>query len=165
MCRQEAERTGNKSLVSLADTSLDQMVAAESNRENAEAWLARHAYRNEFGLAGADDDLRRAMQLASSPELLASVGGAALARSIREQDATAAKLWLEQSIQALQKAADAKPPAPFSYLGLGEAYLRQGQSDRAIEVWEQGLSQGTCHVAPGDLGSAPATGRLAPRSR
>ncbi len=141
LSRRKAEQKDDPSLIALADLTMDRMVAAEANQENAEAWLARHRYRVTYDLADADDDLRKALQFADSPELLQATGDAALARSRQEEDPSQAAAWVEKSIEVLSKATAADAPAPGSFLGLGNAYESQDKIDQAIETWEQGLRE------------------------
>ncbi len=139
--RQNAERTKDNSLLRKADDSMDQMVAAAPNAENAEAWLARHGYRVQHQLPGADDDLRQALRLAKDPKTMVSAGAAAVAQAGRAQDPETSRVWLEQSVQVLQKASEAEPPAAGAFLMLGEAFARQTNVDQAIQTWEQGLKK------------------------
>ncbi len=125
--RQQSPELTSEERADSADEVLDGLV--EADRDNSRVWLARCQYRKQFNLAGADDDLEQARQLAADdPEVLLAVGEAAIQR--RE--------WGEAE-PVLRRAIELAPRDRRTYLLCGEAIWGAGQTDSAIAVWRQGL--------------------------
>lgn len=112
-----------------ADLALERLVKADEGR--AASWLARHAYRVRYDLPGAEDDLQQALKLAPQD---AKVLIAAAQWSYQSGDFAAAAAQFER-LAALGSDQAAV------YLGWGDALLRSGKPDEAIEVWTQAAAK------------------------
>jgi len=111
-----------------ADGLMDAMVAARP--EDPEAYLARCAYRTQYDLPGADDDLRTAIRRGSD-RLDVLLFAAA---QYRREAATTNK-----AIEFYEKAIALDSTDPRAYLGLGDALLSQAKPDEAVDTWREGI--------------------------
>ncbi|HUY91125.1 MAG TPA: tetratricopeptide repeat protein [Pirellulales bacterium] len=112
------------------DQVMDRLV--ERAGDQAAALLARYAYRRQFGLPGADDDL----DLALAKDVDAKDLDIRLAAAIRAQEA---EDW-GQSLKYYQDAVRIDKRDRRGYLGLGLAYREQGKIKEALVAWRSGLS-------------------------
>ncbi len=115
-----------------ADKILDSHVAGHP--DSSAAWLARHEYRVRYKLEGAEEDLQKALKLA--PDDSNVVFAAAQFR--RHQGGTGRN----QAVAHLERLLDQiDPKNEPAILALGEIYLAEGQTDKAISVWKMGLEK------------------------
>jgi tetratricopeptide (TPR) repeat protein len=116
--------------------------------QSAEARLARFKYRRKYGLAGAADDLRSALELTTDNQEILYTAAVHALEQAREQarvelESPAAKaLWQEAKghFEQLIKLT-AESPVPYAYLGLGEAWLGLREVDRALAAWREGVER------------------------
>ena len=122
----------------LADDVMDRMV--EANGEEASAYLARYRYRNEYELAGAEEDLETALK--KTPD---DLGALLLAADHARQEAL--RILVDkgstEKVNELLNAAGKHyhdiieriaPLDERAYMGLGEVCLIFAQTRRAVEV-------------------------------
>lgn len=114
-----------------ADRAMDWLVLLSGDK--AAALLARYDYRRQFGLAGADDDLQRALKYDPEAQNLDLRRAAAL----RAQET---KKW-PAAEQYFRDAVRLAPEDRRAYLGLGAAQSEQGKLDEALETWREGLAK------------------------
>ncbi|MCL4722067.1 MAG: tetratricopeptide repeat protein, partial [Gammaproteobacteria bacterium] len=127
-----SERADRVMREQLADTVIDRMVAAHP--QSAEALLARYAYRRNYRLAGAVEDLQTALEQApQNPEVLLMAAAQA--------EAEPASL-AEPAEHYYRRAIDAAPTLVPAYLGLGSLHSSRGELDAAIDTWKKGLEHG-----------------------
>lgn len=118
-----------------ADAVMDRLV--EANADSPEALLARYRYRKQYGLNGSDEDLDKAISLASrDPAVILAAAG----RANEKQRHADARSFYEQLTQV-------SPLDRRGYLGIAETWLAENQPKEAIMALEQGRSQ----VGAGDL--------------
>jgi tetratricopeptide (TPR) repeat protein len=115
----------------LADAVIDRLVT--SSPRKTEAYLGRYAYRREFGIAGADEDLDRAAEAdadKSEPSVQMAIG----MRALQAQNWTAAA-------ESFQNVIAADGSSTRGYLGLAEAHSGQGHDRLAVEALQTGLQR------------------------
>ena len=128
-----------------ADEVLDQLVKA--NPEDPQAYIARYQYRSRYQLAGAEDDLARALQCGTDQVDVALVAArhyqqaAAAARQRGAAESEVRALTDEAEKQYRRVADKLDPKNAIAYLGLGEVYLSRGETEAAIKITQQGLEQ------------------------
>jgi len=143
---QDKQKLSEKERGALADQAIDNMVLA--NRQNAEAYLARHRYRIENALlpSGKDKaDLDEALKLA--PEdlevLLASADQARREAAERARKSAAAddavKQHLAKARGYFEHAVRVGPADERGYLGLGQIQAMEGKPEEAVKTWKLGL--------------------------
>lgn len=116
----------------LADTVIDRMVAAHP--QSSEALLARYAYRRNYRLAGAVEDLQTALEQApQNPEVLLMAAAQAEAEPVS---------LAEPAEHYYRRAIDAAPTFVPAYLGMGNLQISRGELDQAIDTWRAGLKYG-----------------------
>lgn len=121
-----------------ADLVMDRLVKADESL--AIGWLARHAYRLRYNLPGAADDLERAQSLApQDPAVLQAAARWAVAQG----DYASAAERFEQLAAQLPDQSD-------NYLAWGEALIRSGRPDAAIDIWTKAAEK-TLSGLPGLL--------------
>jgi len=122
-----------------ADKIIDDMVAA--NPTETKARLARCAYRTQYEIPGAEEDLRAALRL--GPEemdvLLFAANFFRRQANSRDKGSEAYQQALEKAAKHYEAAVKLEPDNYRGYLGLGEVYATQGESDKAIDKWREGL--------------------------
>ena len=121
----------------LADAVMDRLVTSSSR--TAEAHLGRYAYRIDFGLPGADDDLAIAAAVdvqKVNPTVQLAVG----LRALQTEDWDTAALTFERMISL-------DPRSPRGYLGLARAARAQGKDQIALDT----LTNGLRHVGTDNL--------------
>ena len=114
-----------------ADRVLDLLVLQAA--DEARALLARYAYRREFGLAGADDDLERLLALDADARSL-PIRLAAAGRAQERQDWPAAERYFRDVVRIDRR-------ERRGHLGLGLALSAQGNLTAALDAWRKGLDQ------------------------
>ncbi|MBN2474315.1 MAG: tetratricopeptide repeat protein [Pirellulales bacterium] len=121
----------------LADQTMDEMVAANADRFLAH--YARYRYREEHDLAGADEDLDRALAL--EPRESSTVRLAVASRAVQNGS-------LDEAFDHFRSVVEVAPSDRRGYLGLAQAYvLRSGQSGneddllQAVDTLRRGLTQ------------------------
>jgi tetratricopeptide (TPR) repeat protein len=131
-----------------ADESFDSLITASP--DDPKAYLARHLYRSEYKLAGADSDLAKALELAGNmPEVLLVAGSHAYRQGVAEREQSGAtseqaKQFFEQAkghYQEAVKVLDKDPRLFLASLALGESCLALEQIDEAIGHWRDGAKQ------------------------
>ncbi|HUE70462.1 MAG TPA: tetratricopeptide repeat protein [Pirellulaceae bacterium] len=141
-----------------ADDSLEKLIAASP--DDAKAYLARHLYRVEYKLAGADSDLAEALELAPKmPEVLLVAGSHAYRQGAAEREQAAAtndaaKPFFQQAkghYQEAVKVLDKDPRLFMAYLALGESCIALDQIDEAIGHWREGAKQAVQPTAQAHL--------------
>jgi tetratricopeptide (TPR) repeat protein len=125
----------------LADESLDKVVAA--GKADQKAWLARHLYRRQYGLEGADADLAQALAIApDDPAVLMTAAADELrrAQTAAGEAAQDARTHYAKAKELYRRLTDRKdvPQAPEWHLGLGEAHLGLTDVDAALTSWRKG---------------------------
>ncbi|MEN6450243.1 MAG: tetratricopeptide repeat protein [Thermoguttaceae bacterium] len=107
-------------------------------------YLARYEYRRQQGVPSAEEDLRRALQLA--PQDVAVVLAAATTahqKAAAEKDThgmnAAAKSLFREASGHYDRAIALAPTDTRGYFGLGQLLTDQGDLARAIETWQAGL--------------------------
>lgn len=127
-----------------ADKLLDQAV--QYNPGNAEARLARHLYRDYYGLEGAQPDLEAA--LAAAPLhprvlLVAAESNYRRAKDTFDTKPEAARELLPACKRYLNLLIEKKltPDDPQPQLRLGDVLVLEGNLDEALAVWKRGLVQ------------------------
>jgi len=128
----------------LADEIIERMVAA--NPTNAEAFVARYQYRARYGLPQTEEDLQAALKHgADNVEVLLLVADQAWRRAVSArrsgQPANDVSRLFEEARQHYQRVIELDPAVERGYLYLGEVAWLQGDADRALGVWRQGLEQ------------------------
>ena len=136
----EVERNQN------ADRCLDQLIAADP--KNFAAYLARFAYRQQFSLPGADEDMVQALALAPKEPLVLAAAGvkellqarAGKASGGSPEDVQASATKAAAHFQALLSG---QPPSqnPAHQVSLGEAQLLLDKPDDAIVTWKAGVKK------------------------
>lgn len=126
-----------------ADAIVDAMVKANPN--DIEALLARHSYRTSNQLPGAAEDIALALKLApDDPQTQLLAAEYALREAAKAQragdEAAAARLY-QESRGHYEKLAKRAPREERVYLGLGNVYLAQGDRNRAVQTWREGLAR------------------------
>jgi len=124
-----------------ADKIMDEMVAA--NPADPEARMARCAYRTQYEVPGADEDLRVALRLGAE-----DLNVLLFAAKYHRQQATSLDQGSELYKQALAKAAGhydeavkLDPSDYRGYVGRGEVYAARGEPEKAIGRWREGLEK------------------------
>ncbi|MGQ9576760.1 MAG: tetratricopeptide repeat protein [Thermoguttaceae bacterium] len=134
----------------LADRIIDTMVAEMEKKAEAQktardpaAYLARFAYRNQYGLPGAADDLQAAMACGKDkPAVWLAAAEHSRAEALRAQqagDREAFQKHLEEASQRYRKLIELSPASEVGHRELGELLLAGGQVDEAIKTWQEGL--------------------------
>ncbi len=113
-----------------ADAVMDEMLRRAPS--SAAAYLARHRYRVQYKLPGADTDLQKAVELAPDDlEVLLAQGDAQLA----------AKKY-PAAVETFTRIVDTVAPNHRAgYIGLGRAYSAMGDRPQALEVWRKGIEK------------------------
>lgn len=127
--RRDGDQLGRQEKASLADRVMKRLI--EAAPRSPDAYLARYQYRRRHGLAGADDDLSRALDLdprATHASARVAAGQNALAAG-KTQEAAA---FFRQAIAA-------NPSDERGYLGWGQARDVAGDRPGARTAWQQGL--------------------------
>lgn len=114
---------------SLADRVMKRLI--ETSPRSPDAFLARYQYRQFYGLAGADDDLRQALALDSEGKHF-SVWVAAGLKQLAQGAA-------EKAAGLFDRAIAANRHDERGYLGLGRARDAAGDPVAAQAAWRQGL--------------------------
>ncbi|HJT36125.1 MAG TPA: tetratricopeptide repeat protein, partial [Pirellulales bacterium] len=127
--RRDGDQLGRQEKASLADRVMKRLI--EAAPRSTDAYLARYQYRRQHGLAGADDDLTRALDLDPS-------GTHASVRVAAGQKALAAGNPHE-AVGYFREAIAANPRDERGYLGLGQSRDRAGDLPGARTAWQQGL--------------------------
>jgi tetratricopeptide (TPR) repeat protein len=136
----------------LANDVMDQMV--EANAEDATAYLARYLYRNEYELAGAEEDLETALK--KTPDDLKALLLAAdharqkALRILREGSTNDAKKAGDELLTAASEyyshiISEVAPEDERAYTGLGDILSLRGKTDEAILTWRKGLAAGNAN--------------------
>ena len=113
----------------LADDVMNALV--ESSENKIEAFVSRHAYRVEFDLPGAADDLERAVAAdvgESDPTVALAAGRAAMQE----------KRW-PAAQRHFERACELRPQRAEGYLLLGQVHQAQGDAAQALKAWQRGL--------------------------
>lgn len=120
-----------------ADAVFDHMVAG--NPDDPNVYLARHRYRQKYGLKGAKADIDQAVALSpENPVVIQQAAWDALREAVAN-NSTSAYLAARQLFTNLIKL---EPENPSGYLGLGDTeYLARGDIDEALEVWRKGREE------------------------
>jgi len=122
-----------------ADKIMDDMVAA--NPTDPKARLARCAYRTRYEIPGEEEDLRAALRL--GPEemdvLLFAASFFRRQADSRDKGSEAYEQALEKAANHYEEGVKLDPSNYRGYLGLGEVYATQGETDKAIDKWREGL--------------------------
>lgn len=143
----EAPEISESERLALADQCFEVLIS--TSPKNAKAFLARSAYRTQFQLPGAKDDLKRAQELAPGDvDVLHASAFAALeeARTFaRTPDKSAARKAFQVACDAFElllaaQQVDGEKPTDETYLGLGDARLGLGNADAAIQIWQDGIA-------------------------
>lgn len=113
----------------LADGVMDALV--ESSERTVEALISRYAYRVEFQLPGAEDDLQRAVA-ADVEKTDPAVAIAAARTAMQEQRWNDARKHLERAIEL-------RPERAEAYLLLGQVDQAAGDAPQALATWQRGL--------------------------
>ncbi|MEO1527420.1 MAG: tetratricopeptide repeat protein [Planctomycetota bacterium] len=120
---------------SRADEIMDRLV---ETTEDAESFLARADYRTRFALAGADQDLRHAMELQPENTTLKLRLARRLLRPMETEVSQASRL-----IEAEACIRDLLAREPESAAGLetlGDIFLARNDVEQAVELWQQSLT-------------------------
>jgi tetratricopeptide (TPR) repeat protein len=136
--------------ISTADKVLDDLV--QTNDRNAEAFLTRSLYRQEFGLPGTDEDLDHALALDPEKKHFQLMLAAA-ARGATKQDYPAA-------IEFSKRAIEVNPKDRRGYLALGSALAAQGKTEESLQTWQQALKESSPEDVEIELQIATAQIRL-----
>ncbi|HEX7448638.1 MAG TPA: tetratricopeptide repeat protein, partial [Pirellulales bacterium] len=112
----EGDRLHRGEKASLADRVMTRLI--EASPRSPEAYLARYQYREAYGLAGADDDLRQALAFDSQGKHLSVLIAAGLKQL--------AKGAAEQATAFFNRAIAAGVNNERGYLGLGRAHEAAG---------------------------------------
>ena len=125
-----------------ADQCLDRLIAAGKDQK---CWLARHLYREQYRLAGADEDLAQALSIApDDPAVLMTAAADAFrqAQLLASQPAESAgaKAHFAKAKAYYHRLAEKKNVATVAewHLGLGAAQLGLGEVDEALLSWRKG---------------------------
>lgn len=133
-----------------ADDAFNELV--EKNPNRAKAYLARHNYRVEYKLPGADADLAEALRLAPDdpeiyPETLLIAARSQLLqaqqpaqRGAAARDVSAQLAQAKVHYEKLLSITSARQP-PEAYLELGVTLRALNELDQALEIWKTGLQQ------------------------
>lgn len=113
----------------LADGVMDALL--ESSERKVEAHISRYAYRMEFQLPGADDELQQA--IAADVEKTDPAVAVAAARAAMQE-----KRW-NDARSHLKRAIDLRPERSEAYLLLGQVDQREGGASHALLTWQRGL--------------------------
>ena len=127
--RTQSREQDEKVREQLADSVMDRLVTSSSR--TAEAHLGRYAYRIDFGLTGADEDLASAAAADAQkvdPTIQLAVG----LRALQKQDWDTAALAFERLISL-------DPRSSRGYLGLARAARSQGKEQLAVDTLTNGL--------------------------
>jgi tetratricopeptide (TPR) repeat protein len=129
----------------LANATIDRMV--EHDRRVAEAHLGRYQYRIRYGVPGAVDDLRAALNCSpSDPTVLRCAARHSTAEAQRcASHAGQAAQHLQTAYRLYQRLMAVAPSEERAYLGLAETLNAQGRPEQAIETLRNGLRVGTGH--------------------
>jgi len=130
----------------LADATMDRMVA--ENSTDPRAYLERHAYRagiaqnDPAALTKAEADLARAIELGlDDVEVSLAAGQDAMQRAGRfGRDSDARRKCVQDAEQYFRRAIKSAPADSRAYKFLGQLLIFERQSDKAIEVLQQGLT-------------------------
>lgn len=130
-----------------ADDVIDAMVDAAKQREanpsesvtsapakvveenRYEPYLARYLYRTEYDLAGASEDIARAVEIAPSEPTVLLTAAQAAARSTDHR----------QALEFYKRLAVVSPHDTRAHLGIGQSFYKLGQTNSAIQSWRDGL--------------------------
>lgn len=112
----------------LANTVMDRLV---EQTEGADALVARYRYRQQYGLEGADEDLKAALQADPDHYEANLAAGDHAARSGGEARGDEARSRYRAAIQA-------RPGEQTPYLRLAQLLWRDGLQDEAIGVLDEG---------------------------
>jgi tetratricopeptide (TPR) repeat protein len=131
----------------LADSVINKLI--EANGRDIAALVARHAYRKEFGLAGADADLDLALAIDRNrpPDKAAEAGhdrdpALLLAAGLRARQKGEAS-----AIDYFEQAIAAAPDKVRGYLLLAETHRQQGDPRAALGILLKGLEK----IGPANL--------------
>ena len=125
-----------------AISTADKMLA--SNRESLDAWLSHYEIASRLDIVRAESDIRQALSMApENPVVLRQAGSHYLERAIganRVVEKQKRQEWLELAEKHFRNALELglKDDGAL-YLGLGDALLAKGQTDEAVEIWEDGV--------------------------
>ena len=146
----------------IADEFMNKVVAQKP--KDGKAYLSRHVYRAKYALAGADEDLARALTLAPDDPQILLVAAAAHYRQAKAAQIAAelneeAQRHLTTATDLYRRVID-KNLAPDNldpHLRLGDIEVLRGELDKAIEIWRGALTtftrpteQVTCHARIAD---------------
>ncbi len=124
----------------LADQTMDDMVAL--HEDDAQAFLARYRYRSEYHLAGAIDDLDKALELApENLEVCLAAAERVVSSSIGVTDKTKVDELRSKAEAFYRKAVAVAGEDIRPFLALGRMCRLGGRLDEAREVYEQGLEK------------------------
>jgi tetratricopeptide (TPR) repeat protein len=119
-------------------------------QNTAEAYLARYGYRTRYGLADAETDLERALQLApedSGVLLTAATRSLRQAQALRRTggDAELAKIHLDEARRYYEELTQRPPEeqVPAYFLGLGDTCLALEDFGKAVSTWQEGYKRFT----------------------
>ena len=122
-----------------ADKIMDDMVVA--NPTDPKARLARCAYRTQYEIPGEEEDLRAALRLGPKEMdvLLFAANFFRQQANSRDKGSDAYQQALEKAGTFYDEAVKLDAANYRGYLGLGEVYATQGEADKAIAKWREGL--------------------------
>jgi tetratricopeptide (TPR) repeat protein len=112
-----------------ADAVMERMIAARAT--DPTAFLRRYDYRRKYGLAGARQDLEKAVTLGPKDARVLLKAGDFYLAPTPERDVKRARECFEQAVAAA-------PESMAAHWGLGQALMVEGDSARAIAAWEKG---------------------------
>jgi len=131
-------------LDALADGCMDDLVRAS---EDSRSYFSRYRYREKWEIAGANDDLEYALQLAPhDPDVLLAAAQSAQDDAERilkhNSRSDAATIRLLRASELYQRLINQKhlPSSAQSCLALGQVLIALDQREEAIATWKGGLS-------------------------
>ncbi|MCA9213413.1 MAG: tetratricopeptide repeat protein [Planctomycetales bacterium] len=111
---------------------IDQSQQAESDGvDQSKPYLARYLYRTEYGIDGAAEDIDTAVELNPSSPIVLITAAQEASKSGSHQ----------RALEYYQQLADSAPKDPRAYLGIGQCWYKLGQTEKAIQAWNDGLGK------------------------